>query len=611
MWYLLIIVSILFSISGLDDLFYDLFYWFRFWYRKFTLRKSPKLTYLKLSEKKEQRIAIMTPCWDEADVIFSMLSHNCSSIDYKNFDIFVGVYPNDEETIKAVTFAKSKFPNIQIAISPEPGPSNKAKNLNGIFKAIQEKEKALGIEYDIFVFHDAEDVIHPLSLKLYNFLIPRKDMIQIPVFPLEMDTWHFTHWVYCDEFTENHTKDIIVREAIHGLVPSAGVGTAFSKNAIKTLSDINKGVPFATKSLTEDYETALKLRLRNLKQVFVSQKIKITALRKKYFLFGPYITYHKNEYIATRAFFPDNYHAAVRQKARWIFGIAIQQWILSGWPGGFATKYTLFHDRKSLVTHIVNILGYVLLLFWSLYSTFTFFMPKYPTLQERFDASPWVWYLIIISTVVMCSRLTQRFIACFRLYKFIPALLSVPRAVYGNIINMHALLRALKTLLFEKKLQVKGASWDKTTHTFPGITSQSSIHQHIKLGDLLVNEKIINRAHLLKLLSMQKESGVRLGELAINTGVISKDKLTEILVRQKGVRTLPKKQLHVLPKSYLSKLSDKQYHWLLNNNALPVAYDPSQNMIDIAVYDLLDEGQLREITEKLDEFHVNFVLILI
>ncbi len=78
-------------------------------------------------------------------------------------------------------------------------------------------------------------MIHQLSLKLYNYLIPRKDMIQLPVLPLEVNYFNFTHWVYNDEFAESHTKDIIVREAIHGLVPSAGVGTAFSRKAIEML----------------------------------------------------------------------------------------------------------------------------------------------------------------------------------------------------------------------------------------------------------------------------------------------------------------------------------------------------------------------------------------
>lgn len=607
MWYLLIIVTIIFAISGLDDFFYDIVYWVRFWYRKIKFRKYSKLTYLQLAEKEEQRIAIMVPCWNEADVILSMLSHNCNSIDYQNYDLFVGVYPNDPETIKAVSHAKRTFPNIQISVSPEPGPSNKAKNLNGIYNNIKLHEQKNNVQYCMFVFHDAEDVIHPLSLKLYNYLIPRKDMIQIPVFPLEMGISHFTHWVYCDEFTENHTKDIIVREAIHGLVPSAGVGTAFSVKAIETLIEINDGKPFATNSLTEDYETALKLRVRGLKQIFVSETIKCTALRKRFWFFGTYVSYQKKEYIATRAFFPDSYRTAVRQKARWIFGIAIQQWLLSGWPGGIATKYTLFHDRKSLVTHIVNVLGYILLIFWSIYTFITFYFPEYPTLQELFNTNRWVWYLIIIATIVMCSRLLQRFIACFRLYKFIPALLSIPRSVYGNIINMHALLRALKTLLFEQSLHVKGAAWDKTMHTFPGDAAMAE--RPMKLGDFLVQEKVVTKAHLLELLSLQKQSGVRLGKLVVDTGLISRSKLENILAAQKKMMRITTKQVRILPKKFIPELTEKQYQWLLKNKVLPIAYDPSRKLIDLAIHDLLDESLLHLVTDKLEGFEIKFALI--
>ena len=31
------------------------------------------------------------------------------------------------------------------------------------------------------VLHDSEDVLHPLELKFFNYLLPRKDMIQLPV----------------------------------------------------------------------------------------------------------------------------------------------------------------------------------------------------------------------------------------------------------------------------------------------------------------------------------------------------------------------------------------------------------------------------------------------
>ena len=38
-----------------------------------------------------------------------------------------------------------------------------------------------------------------------------------------------------DEFAEWHAKDLVVRESVSGSVPSAGVGTCFSRRALLAL----------------------------------------------------------------------------------------------------------------------------------------------------------------------------------------------------------------------------------------------------------------------------------------------------------------------------------------------------------------------------------------
>ena len=60
-------------------------------------------------------------------------------------------------------------------------------------------------------------------------------MVQIPVLPLEVAFKEWTHWVYADEFAETHTKNIFVRQSINAHIPSAGVGTGFSRQALAAL----------------------------------------------------------------------------------------------------------------------------------------------------------------------------------------------------------------------------------------------------------------------------------------------------------------------------------------------------------------------------------------
>ena len=131
-------------------------------------------------------------------MIGTMLKQNCSAIDYKNYYIFVGVYPNDPTTIAEVKEAAIQNPHVKCVIGKADGPTNKAANLNGIYEYVKAFEKEQHITFDIFVFHDSEDIIHPLSLKLYNYLCPKKEMIQIPIFPLSVKPFNFTHWVYAN-----------------------------------------------------------------------------------------------------------------------------------------------------------------------------------------------------------------------------------------------------------------------------------------------------------------------------------------------------------------------------------------------------------------------------
>ncbi|MDP9016690.1 MAG: glycosyltransferase, partial [Candidatus Eremiobacteraeota bacterium] len=205
-----------------DDFIFNLAFWGMAARRAFRMRNFEKLTVGKLRSKPEQRIAIFIPCWHEADVVDRMLDFACRSIEYRNYDIFVGVYPNDPETIERVHHIAQTHSQVHAVINDTPGPTTKAQNLNAMFRGMSETEGR--DQYQIVVLHDVEDIIHPLSMLMYNYLMPNKEMVQLPVFPLERPWQKWTAWTYADEFAENHMKDLIIREQIGGFVPSAGVG---------------------------------------------------------------------------------------------------------------------------------------------------------------------------------------------------------------------------------------------------------------------------------------------------------------------------------------------------------------------------------------------------
>jgi bacteriophage N4 adsorption protein B len=605
MWYVLIIVAFLFLLSGIDEIFMDIFFWIRFLFRTWKMKKYKKITYEDLASKPEQKIAIMVACWHEYEVIAEMLRYNVTGVDYENYKIFVGVYPNDPETIQAVASSQNKYHQVKMVIGKVPGPTTKAHNLNQIYEYIKDYEEEHKSSFDIIVIHDSEDMIHPLSLKLYNYLIPRKDMLQLPVFPLEVPLSRVTHWIYNDEFAENHTKNIIVREAIGGLVPSAGVSTAFSRRALAKLAESNDKKPFSTSIFTEDYDVALRINLAGYKSIFVFQKIKVTRRIKT--IFGRTKEVVTDEVIASRSLFPMSYRKSVRQKSRWILGITLQEWANVGWLGSLPTRYTLVQDRKALLTHLISLIGYIVFFFWVFYSIWQSVNPNYPTLGQYFAAYPWVWVLIILCGILMVERLTQRAIAVYRIYGFFPALLSFPRAIYGNIINAHALLRAYRTFLFSTRKK-GGIKWEKTEHAFPSRSMFEKVER--KLGVLLLEKNIITEKQLISSLSKHMQKGGLLGNIMVEEEIITEKQLVEALGDQFGLKVINKGDFEPLPHSSLPEISEKNYKRLLKRNCFPIKREDQVVIVAIPYAHITDEAFKLNVVKHIKPCDIRFMLYL-
>src|SRR4029078_451209 len=100
-----------------------------------------------------------------------------------------------------------------------------------------------------------------------------KARVQLAVSPFERKWFAFTSAHYMDEFAEVHGKDILVREALAGQVPSAGVGSCFSRRAVMALLADGDGIAFDVQSLTEDYDIGFRLRAKGMSEIFVRMPI--------------------------------------------------------------------------------------------------------------------------------------------------------------------------------------------------------------------------------------------------------------------------------------------------------------------------------------------------
>ena len=260
---------------------------------------------------KEKQIAIMIPAWDEeSQIIEHMLSENIKRLNYKNYHIFVGVYPNDIETVNAVEKISEKHNNVHAVVNISMGPSSKGQMLNQAVREIRKYEQKNQTRFDAIAMQDAEDIFHPQSLKLANQELDDCDFLQTPVFSLPVSKFQLVGGIYMDEFAEKHTKDILVRSHLKVSVPSAGVGTVLSRKLIDRKLE-QDGDVFNEGSLTEDYELGLTTKRLGLRSRFVC----------KYFI-DP-ISGKKN-FIATREYFPKNFYRSIRQKTRWTVGIVFK-----------------------------------------------------------------------------------------------------------------------------------------------------------------------------------------------------------------------------------------------------------------------------------------------
>jgi len=564
-------IASIFFISGLDDLFIDFNYLFR------SRRKKNYPTLEEINSVPKKKIALFIPTWREEKVIGEMLRHTLSSVDYSNYEVFVGVYPNDWATQGEVNKVVESHSIVHKVICPHDGPTNKADNLNWIYQGMLLEEKRVGKRFDIIVMHDAEDIVHPTSFKLHNYLIPTYDMVQIPVFPLEQPVRkNWVYGTYMDEFAENHTKDLLVRGDIKGILPSAGVGTGFNRQALEELAEDYQNQIFNVNNLTEDYEIGIRLSRAGKKIAFVEGVRRNKKGNKGL------------EYIATREFFPRRLRDVLRQKSRWVAGITMQSWEQTGWRGSLAQKYTLWRDRKASVTNLVNLLAYgVVITILAHFIALRFY--NYPVLNSPLfpKYSLW-WWLVVVDTTILFERMAYRFNAVNKIYGRKQAFASIPRLVVANFVNFLATLSAFKTYL-GAKLTRRVIPWTKTSHAFP--TEEHLREYRRKLGDLLVERRLLTESQLEEALLRQSRDRKRLGEILIELGYISEEDFVAVFSEQQGLTWVELDPYFIAPS--LKELIPKEVAG--KYSVLPILL--LDNSLMVATPDLLGEEKLKKLEE--------------
>lgn len=440
---LMLFASVGILLIGLDDLFLDALWLATRGHRRNEATDAPPI---------EGCIAIFLPAWDEAAALPATLRRILAAWEGEDFRLYVGCYPNDSATIFAISPLVARDVRLRLVISEKEGPTTKGDNLNQLWAALCADERAEAARFAAVVLHDAEDHVHRHELALYRQHLADNAMVQIPVMPIVNRRARWVGGHYADEFAEAHGKDLVVRSRLGLPLPSAGVGCALTRNALALLAIERGGQPFRDDSLTEDYEMGMVIGAYGLGALFVD------AVDRA------------GQRIVSRGAFPGRADAAVRQKSRWIAGIALAGWDHLGWPGSrlrdaqrsagrdLLARWMLWRDRRAPLAALILLAAYV-----SLFLVAAGLAGQFALGWEAIAPGVTLQWLLALNLLLLGWRMTLRVHFTARHHGWREGMFAVPRAFVANIIAMLAARRAV--LLYWRILQSGEVIWDKTDHS--------------------------------------------------------------------------------------------------------------------------------------------------
>lgn len=440
---LLLFCAFFFLLGAIDDLAFDIVYVFMRARGKISRRRDIA-DFLASGPSLQGPVALFVPAWDEAAIIGGTLARMAACYAGHQVTIFVGCYPNDPETRLAIERQARVHAFIKPVLNDRPGPTTKGDCLNAIWRAMLDEENRQGWRFVAVALHDAEDMPHPDAMPVHRRCLDEFCLSQIPVVPIvpKVSPWLAGH--YADEFAEAHGKELQVRQYTGAALPSAGTGCAFRRDFFDSRAALSPGGPFPGGSLVEDYELGLALCGHDAGQGRANAVI-------------PMVRGRDGVLVAVRALFPMSLDAVVRQKSRWIAGIALAGWDRLGWHMSPAEIWMRLHDRRSIFAALVIALSY-----------FVFFLSMGllvagRTAGQSLETPSGIWALLLgFCFLNLVYRMVVRAVFVTRMQGWRQGLVSIPRTFVANIIAIMASWRAV--VIYARHCFGRPLKWDKTDH---------------------------------------------------------------------------------------------------------------------------------------------------
>ncbi len=450
---LMLFASVGILLIGLDDLFFDAVWLGTRSESRAVAADPPPVV---------GTLAVFIPAWDEHRIIAAMLRRSLAAWAGEDIRIYVGCYPNDAATLFAVSSLMAEDDRLRLVVNERDGPTTKGDNLNRMWAALGEDERAERRRFAAIILHDAEDHVHPGEIALYRRHLGENAMVQIPVVPIIARGARWIGGHYGDEFAEAHGKEMVVRSRLGMPLPSAGVGCALTRHTLAVLAIDRGGNPFRCNSLTEDYELGMVIGAYGLRARFVDT-------------LGP-----QGDRVVSRGAFPNRAEAAVRQKARWIAGIALAGWDHLGWPGArhsalagqpgrlWLARWMLWRDRRGPVAALILLAAYAGLMLTALGWAGQALLGWSPVV-----IGDTMRLLLALNGVMLVWRLAMRGLFAGRCYGWHEAAWALPRAFVGNVMAILAARRAMT--IYWRMLRSGDVVWDKTEHSESDMVADGNV----------------------------------------------------------------------------------------------------------------------------------------
>jgi adsorption protein B len=437
---LLLFALFWFIVGMADELAVDLVW---IWLRLTGRRVTPRLPNDYGMQPLSGPVAVLFPAWHEAEVIGATVAHTLTVWPQRELRVYVGCYANDVATIAAAVESAGGDERLRLIVHGRRGPTTKADCLNRVYAALALDEERGGQRYRGVILHDAEDMVHPAALTLIDEALAEVQFVQLPVRPEPQPRSRWVAGHYGDEFIEAHGKALVVRDALNAAMPAAGVGCGFCREVLAELAELRMSEgdhgPFAAECLTEDYELGLLIGRSGGRSRFLRARDAA------------------GELVATRAYFPGTITEAVRQKTRWIHGIAFQSWDRLGWSSRPVDVWMALRDRRGPLTTLVLAAAYSLLVIETI-----LLIAEAAGWKGGVELSRELRLMLLVSSAGFVWRAAMRFGFTAREYGLAEGLCAAFRIPVANIISIMAGRRALVAYL--RTLRGVRIHWDKTTH---------------------------------------------------------------------------------------------------------------------------------------------------